>query len=84
MIPTDRNFRAPYQILCHGLCSNINGEAAELRGVLKLTVKCPQVHWKNVIFGKCCFLESKILPLILIQVTLAFATISSKSITHYQ
>lgn len=40
----------PYQILCHGLSSYVNGEAAELRGVLKLTVKRPQVHWKDVIF----------------------------------
>lgn len=47
----------PYQVLSHGLCPNIYGEAAQLRRVLKFTIEGPQVHWKNVIFRKSRFLE---------------------------
>lgn len=47
----------PYQVLSHGLCPNIYGETAQLRGVLKFTIEGPQVHWKNVVFRKSRFLK---------------------------
>lgn len=49
----------PYQVLSHGLCPDIYGQAAQLRGVLKFTVEGPQVHWKNVIFRKSWFLQKQ-------------------------
>jgi hypothetical protein len=49
-----KNF--PYQVFSHGLGSNIYGEAAQLRGVLKFTIEGPQVHWKNVVFRESWFL----------------------------
>lgn len=49
----------PYQVLSHGLCPDIYGEAAQLRGVLKFTIEGPQVHRKNVVFRKSWFLKKQ-------------------------
>ena len=49
----------PYQVLGHGLGPDVDGEAAQLRGVLKFTIEGPQVHWKNVVFRKSWFLKKK-------------------------
>ena len=50
---------SPYQVLSHGLCPDIYGEAAQLRGVLKFTIEGSQVHWKDVVFRKGRFLQKK-------------------------
>lgn len=51
--------RIPYQVLGHGLCPDIYGEAAQLWGVLKFTIEGPQIHRKNVIFRKSRFLQKQ-------------------------
>ena len=45
----------PYQVLGHGLGPDVEGEAAQLRRVLKFTIEGPQVHRKDVIFRKSWF-----------------------------
>ena len=49
----------PYQVLGHGLGPDVEGEAAQLRRVLKFTIEGPQVHRKDVVFRKSWFLKKK-------------------------